>query len=278
MAESEGKASGGSDGRKAPSGGSRGGSRGKASQTSRSRANSGGGSSSSSSRSGGSTRSTAQRSEAARKAGKARGRQQTARKRADDVAASGARGGEALDFSSKNVADLRSALRRSIITPLNLIMLTRERVEEVLDDAVRRGRMTSDDAQSVVKSLVTRGRQQTDDVLANLEMLLGRAREEVESRADDARKRGGDAMSGAAGRALRSADPVIVQGDRARRAAGIGPNFPVLGYDDLTAAQVQDRLDGLSPPELRKVRDYEKRNANRKTVLEAVERKLRASA
>ena len=52
------------------------------------------------------------------------------------------------------------------------------------------------------------------------------------------------------------------------------PNVPVVGYDDLTAAQVTARLDDLSPPELRKVRDYERRNANRKSVLSAVERKL----
>jgi hypothetical protein len=37
---------------------------------------------------------------------------------------------------------------------------------------------------------------------------------------------------------------------------------------------VQSRLDGLSPAELRKVRDYEKRNANRKSVLDAVQSKL----
>jgi hypothetical protein len=37
---------------------------------------------------------------------------------------------------------------------------------------------------------------------------------------------------------------------------------------------VQSRLDGLSPAELRKVRDYEKRNANRKSVLDAVQTKL----
>ena len=37
---------------------------------------------------------------------------------------------------------------------------------------------------------------------------------------------------------------------------------------------MQSRLDGLSPAELRKVRDYEKRNANRKSVLDAVQSKL----
>ena len=56
--------------------------------------------------------------------------------------------------------------------------------------------------------------------------------------------------------------------------AGIGPSFPITGYDDLTVAQVQGRLTGLSPAELRKVRDYERRNANRKTVLNAIESKL----
>ncbi len=54
----------------------------------------------------------------------------------------------------------------------------------------------------------------------------------------------------------------------------LGESFPVLGYDELTAAQVQIRLDGLSPAELRKVRDYERRHANRKTVLAAIDKNL----
>jgi hypothetical protein len=37
---------------------------------------------------------------------------------------------------------------------------------------------------------------------------------------------------------------------------------------------VSERLDGLSTAELREVRDHERRNANRKSVLTAVERKL----
>ncbi|MGI8597204.1 MAG: hypothetical protein ACR2LY_07960 [Thermoleophilaceae bacterium] len=236
-------------------------------------------SSSAGSRSGGSARSKAERSEAARKGGQARARQQQARKRADEAAA--AAPAESADFSGKTVADLRSAIRRSIIAPLNMVMLTRERIEEVLDDAVKRGRMTADDAQSVVKGLVARGRQQTDDVLSNLESLLGRTREEVESRADDARKVGADAVGGAvkgvastAKTARKTADPVLVQADRARRVAGVGPSFPITGYDELTAAEVQNRLDTLSRPELRKVRDHERRNANRKTVLDAIESKL----
>jgi hypothetical protein len=54
----------------------------------------------------------------------------------------------------------------------------------------------------------------------------------------------------------------------------VGPNFPITAYDDLTADQVVGRLSGLTPAELRKVRDYERRNANRKTVLNSIESKL----
>jgi hypothetical protein len=62
--------------------------------------------------------------------------------------------------------------------------------------------------------------------------------------------------------------------DRARRAAGIGSAFPITGYDDLAAAEIISRLDDLTPAELRKVRDYERRHGNRKTVLAAADRKL----
>ena len=56
--------------------------------------------------------------------------------------------------------------------------------------------------------------------------------------------------------------------------AGFECGLKIAGYDDLTAAQVASRLDDLEPAELREVRSYERRNANRKTVLAAVERKL----
>jgi hypothetical protein len=128
--------------------------------------------------------------------------------------------------------------------------------------------MTRDAAQDLVAGLVERGRRQTSDVLSDLEQLLGRGRGgDVAARA---RKQVGEATA----RARDAGDQVLVQADRARRVARVGPSFPILGYDDLTAAQVQSRLDTLSPAELRKIRDYERRNANRKSVLDAVEAKL----
>jgi hypothetical protein len=161
------------------------------------------------------------------------------------------------DFSGKSVADFRKALTERLVEPLNLVMLTRDRIEETVEEAVTRGSMTRDAAQDLIAGLVERGRRQTTDVLSDLEQLLGKGR-------------GVDVAS----RARQAGDQMIAQADRARRVAGVGPSFPVLGYDDLTAAQVQSRLDTLTPAELRKVRDYERRNANRKSVLSAVESKL----
>ena len=107
--------------------------------------------------------------------------------------------------------------------PLDLIVISRARLQEVIDEAVERGRMTRGDAADLVAELLA----------------LGRA-------------------------------PL----DAARRVARLGPEFPIAGYDDLTAAEVAAELDSMSDAELRQVRSYEKANANRKTVLGAIERKL----
>ena len=99
---------------------------------------------------------------------------------------------------------------------------------------------------------------------SDLEQLLGRAGGQLEKRASEARKR-----------ALKQpgADRAHREADRARRVAGIG-RFPILNYEDLTAGQISSRVGDLSPAELRKVRDHERRNANRKSVLSAIDKTL----
>ena len=122
--------------------------------------------------------------------------------------------------------------------PLDLVMLTRERIQDTLDDFARRGRLTRHDANELVAELVRRGRDQTEDLWGELESLVGSATR------------------------------------RARRAVVPGGAFPIEDYEDLTAAQVVRHLAGLTPTDLRRVREYERRHANRKTVLDAVEKAL----
>ena len=122
------------------------------------------------------------------------------------------------------------------------IVLTTDRLQATLDDAVRRGRMTRDDAEELARALVESGRRQTEELLADLEGLVGRSLE--------------------------------VAGGTVRRVAGRGA-LPIDDYDDLTAAQITQRLDGLSDADLRRVREHELAHANRKTVLRAIERARR---
>jgi polyhydroxyalkanoate synthesis regulator phasin len=133
---------------------------------------------------------------------------------------------------SEDGESLRDQLRR-LLNPLDVMVITRDRLQDTLDDAVQRGRMTRDDATELVSELMRRGRRQTEDVLAIL---------------DDTRRTIVSPLTGDA--------------------------FPISGYDDLTAAEVVERMKGLEPGALREIRDYERRNANRKTILSAVEQKL----
>ena len=235
----------------------------------------------SSSRSGSSTRSAASRKGAAKKGGQARARQQKSRKAASTTAKTAARGARRAGVEAKTVAEFREALRKNLIKPMEMVLISRDRIEEVLGEAVDQGRVTARDAQRITSGLVKRGQRQTTDVLKDLEKLLDRGRGEIGGRTSGARK----AASGAAGkarkeaagarsRAVRTASPALEQVDRVRRGAGVGPNFPIIGYDELNATKIQSRLKDLTPAELRKVRDYEKRNANRKTILNAIESKL----
>ena len=54
--------------------------------------------------------------------------------------------------------------------------------------------------------------------------------------------------------------------------------FPIEGYDELTVEEVSSRLGALSTEELREVRDYEERTKNRDTILEELDRRIRAGS
>jgi hypothetical protein len=49
-------------------------------------------------------------------------------------------------------------------------------------------------------------------------------------------------------------------------------------YEELNVDEVSKRLDGLSAAELKKVREHEKHNKNRDTLVEQIDRKMKATA
>jgi hypothetical protein len=139
---------------------------------------------------------------------------------------------------ARNVAAARDKILDGVSSSLDAVLLTRKSIGDVIDDAVRRGRMTRNDAQELMQSLIQHGSRVTSDIVSDVERLIGRS------------------------------------GDDIAPSKGSG-GLPIAGYDDLSAAKVAERLLGLTPAQLRKVRDYERRHANRKTVLDPIERRLR---
>jgi hypothetical protein len=55
-----------------------------------------------------------------------------------------------------------------------------------------------------------------------------------------------------------------------------GGVFPIAGYDELNVGEISDKLDGLTAAQLREVREYEKRNKDRETLIEQIDRRLKA--
>ena len=78
------------------------------------------------------------------------------------------------------------------------------------------------------------------------------------------------AVADATGRAV---DATASGAERAAEAAA----FPIEGYDQMNVDEILGRLDGLSVEELQMVRDYEETNKKRETLLEKMDRKIRAA-
>jgi len=55
-----------------------------------------------------------------------------------------------------------------------------------------------------------------------------------------------------------------------------GGGFPISNYDELNVEEIKGMLDGLTAAQIRKVREYEKQNKNRETLIVELDRKLKA--
>lgn len=172
------------------------------------------------------------------------------------------------DTLSQLVGAIREQLSDRVIEPLNLVMIAADRIQEAMDDAVERGRVTRGDANDLVTELMRRGREQTDDVLGNLDELIGKGIDQLDSLSRKLEQ------TSAKARRADSVDKLVQSADKARRAVGVGPSFPILGYDELSVPKIKARLRDLSKAELRAVRAHEAANAARRAVLAALDRAL----
>src|SRR5262245_41636095 len=110
-----------------------------------------------------SKRSTSSRSRSTSRSSATRKRSSTAGRR------KASRRTPAAGRSDKSVQAFRDALERSRGALESNLTLSRERIQEVVDDAVERGRMTRGDANKLVSNLVSHGRKASDDLMRDLE-------------------------------------------------------------------------------------------------------------
>lgn len=199
--------------------------------------------------------------------------------------------------ADKSVEAFRDALERSVT-------ISRDRIQEVVDEAVKRGRMTRGDANEMVSKLVARGRQQTEDLISELEKLAGQARQDIDQRV----KAAGEAAEGAADQLRRTVSGSKASGGSTAKAkpakakpakkaksssarkssttkkksaakkpaakGGGSKSAPIANYEKLTVAEVKRRLSRLDAAGLRAVRTQEKAGKARKGVLAEIEKRL----
>lgn len=98
----------------------------------------------------------------------------------------------------KSIEHFRDSLEHSIT-------LSRDRLQDVVDDAVHRGRMTRGDAEKMVTDILSKGRRQTDSLLGELERVIKQVRKEVRgSDGAQTRKRAAKSASGTRKRTTKS--------------------------------------------------------------------------
>lgn len=51
-------------------------------------------------------------------------------------------------------------------------------------------------------------------------------------------------------------------------------NLPIKDYQHLTVGEVKKKISNVSGAQLKKIRDYESKHKNRKTLLEAIDKKM----
>jgi hypothetical protein len=82
--------------------------------------------------------------------------------------------------------------------------------------------------------------------------------------------------------ATEQTEEVLRQTEKATRQAelevAVFGALKTANYDELTVDEISERLEGLSSDELKKVREYEKHNKNRETLIEQIDRKIRANS
>jgi hypothetical protein len=88
---------------------------------------------------------------------------------------------------------------------------------------------------------------------------------------------GGQAAAGVVGTVTDATSRTVDAATESVQRTAETATFPIPGYDEMNVEEISARVDGLTDDQVRRLRDYEKANENRKTLIERYDSKLRAS-
>lgn len=128
-------------------------------------------------------------------------------------------------------------------------------------------------AQQVTQQVVEQATQVTEQSVQVAEQVAEQATQVTQQVA----KQGVHATEQSTRQGLRLAEETTEQTERVAKQAD-PDHLPIDNYDELNVSEISGKLDGLSTEELEKVKNYERRNKNRETLVGQVERKIKAAS
>jgi hypothetical protein len=164
-----------------------------------------------------------------------------------------------MDKANKAAERLAETTRDSFGTVLDHAVGLQERnvrfAQGLVDDSIKELRSQVESNRAMTQELVDRAERQRDAFQTLLE-------ESVDAYVD----------------LLYTPFAYYRRGLRVAETEVIGSGFPIPNYDELNVEDVKGMLDGLTAAQIREVREYEKRNKNRETMIEQFDRELKAAS
>ena len=168
--------------------------------------------------------------------------------------------------------------------PLGLALFLRDTAPQFLRMFVARGRSEVQQRRRDVGQQIEQVRNMGETAAADggpeVMRILSTGLTTLRERAEEALV----ALSTAVNEAMPASDPVerdrsfdAPEPVRSRDTVGSGPDLAIPDYDDLSASQVVERLDGLALTDLEAIRVYEAANRSRNTILGKIDQITRAS-
>ncbi len=170
-------------------------------------------------------------------------------------------------------------------TAQTMVRTSQDSAQIITDYFVKAQELNTQLAQRAVEAWIDGLRKQTELSQDVARELVGRADEQVDAYRRFFGQWGNGFMSFPFAGATNVTFPFQRQGMRLVETAARGTEeiaetvtFPIAGYDEMNVAEISERLEGLSADELKRVREYEKRNNGRDTLIGQIERKIRAAS